>query len=768
MGTRKKRLLSFLELPFFMTNSSPIFSQKDQQKTAPIEEEEIDLLEIFHNIQKNKWFILFFTFFVSIIVFIYAYGKPPIYQANTLLRVESKKASIPGLDDFENLLGGGDQASVTTEIELIKSRNILSNAVKSLKLDIEAKPKRIPLLGYFYQHFFSPDNIKKLPPIWDRFDRWFYPYAWGNEQITVERFNIPEEFLNLSFTIVSKKDHLFELIFEQKRLLTGKIGQIAKSKDKKFSIFISKLTGLEGTEFTVTKLSERRARAKLKDAISASEKGKNTGLLNLSIEGINEQLIVQILDKISATYIEKNRLRSSKEANNALIFLEKQIKPVKESVDKAEANLRQYRTQNQTADLQQETQSVLGEIVVIDAELQKLSLLKEELSQKFTVNHPKVKVLINQANQLKINRDKISRKISKLPKKQQKLLEFERNIKVSNEIYIGLLNKIQEFKIAKASTVGNVYIVDPAEAKEYPIKPKRSLLIAVGITVSFILSIVIVILRNAFRSMVNNPEKLEEATGIPVYATVPLSKNVKLTTGFKHKYRRQKRLLAVTNIKDPAIESLRSLRTSLHFALHEAKNNILLITGPSPDIGKSFISSNFATVIAKANQKVVLVDADMRKGYLHKIFELHQSPGLSEIITERVNFEEAITPIQINDISMDIISRGKTPPNPSELLMNDNFEKLLKYLSANYDLVLVDSPPVHAVTDPSIIGSHAGVVFMVVYADRHSMQEIEHAVSRLAQTGVETKGFIFSGFEAKKSRYGYGYGYGYGSYYGEK
>ena len=749
-----------------MTNNSTVSSQRNQQKS--ITEEEIDLSELFQNILKGKWFIVFFTFIIFILTFIYAYGQVPIYQANTLLRVESQKASIPGLDNFESLLGADKASAVITEVELIKSRKILSRAVKSLKLDIIAKPKRIPFVGYFYQRFFSPDDIKKLPPIWSKFDQWLYPYAWGNEQITVERFNIPKAFLNRSFTIVSKKDHYFDLFLEEERLLTGKVGQVSKSKDKNISIFISKLTGLKNTKFTLIKLSERRARAALKGRISASEKGAKTGLLNLSMTGINEQLIVEILDKISSTYIEQNKRRSSKEASNALIFLQEQIKPVKSNVDRAEANLRQYRTENATTDLQQETQSVLGEVVAVDAELQKLALLKEELIQRYTVNHPKVKILIAQANKLRAGKNKIHKKISKLPKKQQRLLELERAIKVSNSIYIELLNKIQEFKIAKASKVGNVYVVDFAEAEEKPIKPKKALIILVGTITGFIFSLFIVLLRHAFRNMISDPEKLEEATGIPVYATVPLSTKVELTGGFRTKNKRQKRLLAAKHMTDPAIESLRSLRTSLHFALHEAKNNIVLITGSSPYIGKSFIASNFSAVIAHAEQKVVLIDADMRRGYLHKIFELKQTSGLSEIISKQISFEEGIKTVQFNDFSIDIITRGKTPPNPSELLMNNNFNKLLNYLSENYDLVLIDSPPVHAVTDPSIIGSHAGVVFMVVYSNQHSLEEIEHAVNRLAQTGVETKGFIFNGFETKKSRYGYGYGYGYGSYHSEK
>jgi tyrosine-protein kinase Etk/Wzc len=665
------------------------------------------------------------------------------------------------------------EAAVITEVELIKSTKILSETINSLKLNIVAEPKKIWLLSHFFHYFFSPDEAKKLPSIWKSFDKLVYPYAWGNEAVSVIRFDIPIEFFNDNFTIIKRKNAFFDLTLNNEIILTGEVGKFSKSNDNKFSIFVSKLTGLEHTEFSLTKLSDRRARAKLLKQISAREKGVDTGILSLSITGGDEDLIVRVLNKISSTYIERNKSRSSEEASNALNFLKEQIRPVKDSVDKAEANLKKYRTENKTADLQQETGAVLGEVVAIDAELQKIALFKEELRQKYTANHPKVKILVAQTEKLISRKDDINKKISKLPKKQQKLLELERDIKVSNSIYIELLNKIQEFKIAKASTVGNIYVVNFAESEEKPIEPKKILIIAIGLVAGFLLGFFIVIFRQILqpvRKLIKNPKILEETIGIPVYATVPLSTNVVLTGNFNSKNRKQKILLAAQNMTDPAIESLRSLRTNLHFALHEAKNNIVLITGPSPSIGKSFISSNLSAVIANADQKVILIDADMRKGYLHSIFGLNQTAGLSDIISKKATLAEATTRVKINNnnISIDVITCGTTPPNPSELLMNNNFHKLLDYLSSNYDLVLIDTPPVHAVTDPAIIASHAGVVFMVVYSNRHTIEEIEYAVGRLSQTGIETKGFIFNGFEVTKSGYGHEYGYGYGYGYGEK
>lgn len=727
-------------------------------------DDEIDLLELIYTILAGKWRILFYTTLSFLFAFIYAYGQTPVYKADALLQVEAKQASIPGIEELAGF--GGDDISVGAELEIIKSRKNLGQAVETLHLDILARPKRVPLLSNFFEHFFSSDEPKKPPLMWDRFDTLAHQYSWGNEKIKVTRLNVGKELLNKSLTLVIKEKKTFAVYTKQNKfLLKGRVGQPSSSKNGLINLFVSELTGLPGTEFIITKLSELRTIEGILKKVKASEKGKKTGIISLSLEGGNKKTIVDILDQISKTYLEQNKSRSSEEASNALKFLEEQIKPVQENSDKTEALLKRYRTQNQTADMSKETQAVLDVVANLDTELQKLSLKKDELGQKYTINHPTIQAISTQERRLRKRKEKTLKKISLLPDTQQKLLKLERDFKVSNTIYIDLLNNIQEFKIAKASSVGNVYIVDTAVVHDKPIKPKKPIILALGLLLGAMLGVLSVFIQKALHRTVHNPGALEETTGIPVYATIPFSQEVKLTGGIRAKNRRQKKLLATEDSTDPAIESLRSLRTSLHFALLESKNNIVMITGPSPGIGKSFVASNFAAVTANSEQRVLLIDADMRKGYLHSLFSKRISPGLSDLISEKSTLEEVMHTIKVGNNSMDFISRGKTPPNPSELLMHSNFKKVLSFLSKQYDLILIDTPPVHAVTDPSIIGTHAGVVFMVVYSEYHSMKEIEHSVKRLSQTGIKTKGFIFNGY-VKKSGYGYEE-YGYQAYYGD-
>jgi tyrosine-protein kinase Etk/Wzc len=221
-------------------------------------------------------------------------------------------------------------------------------------------------------------------------------------------------------------------------------------------------------------------------------------------------------------------------------------------------------------------------------------------------------------------------------------------------------------------------------------------------------------------------------------------------------------LLSVSAPTELAVESLRSLRTSLHFAMLEARNNVLMISSPSPGAGKSFVSSNLAVIIAQTGKRVLLIDADMRKGYLHKNFGLQPKHGLSDTLAARLKCTEVINHTEVRNL--DFISCGFVAPNPSELLMHDNFNKMLTELSPLYDLILVDTPPILAVTDATLVGRQAGTCLLVTRFGLTTVKEIEACKRRLGQNGVVIKGAIFNGVLRKASTADYdcaAYGYDY-------
>jgi tyrosine-protein kinase Etk/Wzc len=206
---------------------------------------------------------------------------------------------------------------------------------------------------------------------------------------------------------------------------------------------------------------------------------------------------------------------------------------------------------------------------------------------------------------------------------------------------------------------------------------------------------------------------------------------------------------------DDAVESLRSLRATLHFALLDSDQRSILITGPTPNVGKSFLSRNLGAVLAHSGKRVVVVDADLRKGHLHKEFGIAREGGVSEFVVGGVEIADILRSTVLSGLS--IITTGHIPPNPSELLMHPRFETLLRSLEASFDVVIVDAPPILAVSDAAIIGRYVGATLLVVRAATHPMREIGQAVKRLAQSGVHVKGVVFNDMDMSRQRYRYGY-----------
>ncbi|HDZ0775432.1 TPA: polysaccharide biosynthesis tyrosine autokinase, partial [Klebsiella pneumoniae] len=218
-------------------------------------------------------------------------------------------------------------------------------------------------------------------------------------------------------------------------------------------------------------------------------------------------------------------------------------------------------------------------------------------------------------------------------------------------------------------------------------------------------------------------------------------------------------LLAIDNPADVAIESIRGLRTSLYFAMMEARNNILMISGASPNAGKTFVSSNLAAIISQSGKRVLFIDADLRKGYTHKLFGTDNNHGLSDWLSARDPMDKIIK--HLPTIGIDFISRGTVPPNPAELLMHSRLKEVLSWASSNYDLVIVDTPPILAVTDAAIISKYVGTSLIVARFEQNTVKEMEVCIKRFEQAGATIKGCILNGVVRKASSY---YNYGYTSY----
>lgn len=456
--------------------------------------------------------------------------------------------------------------------------------------------------------------------------------------------------------------------------------------------------------------------------------------------------------------------RQAAQDAKSLEFLSVQLPKVRNDLDIAEDRLNQYRRQKDSVDLSLEAKSVLEQIVNVDNQLNELTFRESEISQLYTKEHPTYKALMEKRKTLQDEKAKLNQRVSAMPKTQQDILQLSRDVDSGQAVYMQLLNRQQELNIAKSSAIGNVRIIDNAVAQPKPVKPKKIVTLLVGIILGGIVSIGMVLMRVFLRRGIESPEQLEEI-GINVYASIPISetfakKTVQTLRTRKKSVSEYHSFLAVENPADLAIEAIRGLRTSLHFAMMEARNNILMISGASPNAGKTFISSNLAAIISQTGKKVLFIDTDMRKGYTHKLFNLSNENGLSDILSGKIEINKTIKTVAIADF--DYISRGAAPPNPAELLMHRRFGEILSWASKNYDIVILDTPPILAVTDAAIIGHYVGTTLLVARFEQNTVKELDVSFKRFEQSGVAVKGCILNGIVKKASSY-YGYGY---SHYG--
>jgi tyrosine-protein kinase Etk/Wzc len=717
----------------------------------------------------GRWIIIPLVVLFAMGGFFYGMFATPIYKADSLLQVEKKASVVSGLADMTT--GMLDQTpSSSTEIDILKSRMVIGKAVDELALDVFATPHYFPKIGRGLVRLLGPSQSGMLVSL-------FSSYAWGGEKIHVGRLEVPNRLLGTTFTLVAGEHQDYQLFNGDKKVLSGKVGELAEGSG--ISLLVTDLVSRPGVEFFVTRIPRISAVRALQSNLVVDETDFHSGILNLSLSGSNKEQIRKILDSVSKNYLFQNVQRMSAEAEKGLAFLNSQLPEVKAKLDASEQALSDYRLKNRSVDLSLETSSLLQQVVNIDAQLNQLDFKKADLLRRFTKDHPSYIALIKQGDILLQQKQALQKQIDTLPQTQQEILRFTRDAQVNQSIYLQLINKANELSIVKAGTVGNVRILDKAEPLPYPVKPRKGRILIISTILGFMLGVGVVFLRAALHRGVKSTDDIE-AIGLPVYATIPFSElqnkltrwmgERKISDVVKGKGKGKGKgkdksdessLLAVRSNDDLSIEAIRSLRTSMHFAMMESTGNALMITGPSQEIGKSFVAVNLAAVYAQMGQKVLLIDADMRKGHMHKMLGVEQGNGLSEYLSHQVKDVVKATEVE----GLDFISCGKAPPNPSELLMLKEFGELIEWAKGEYDLVIIDTPPVLAVTDATVVGHYAGISMLVAWFDETPVKEIEASVRRCEQNGIHIKGCILNGIVKKAGYHTYGeYGYYHYSY----
>jgi len=753
-----------------------------------IDEDEIDLKELFATIYKYKYSIILITFITTFIATTYIYFKPNIYKAEATVEVSSKSKPSLG-DDILSAALSGDTQDISTEIEIIKSRFVNKLALKNVD---------------FVKHYYGVKHFKKIE---------LYKNSPFNIKIT-QGYDI--EFLikpidNSKFILEVKKteDENGTKWSFYREVDFGKLIQ-----DKHFKIIVNKIAKLNYSEYIFIAKNPEYLADEVRKNLQVSQASKKASIIKIDLEDNVPLRATEYVNAIAKAYLKQSIERKTIEATKKLEFIDNQLKQITKSLHTSAKDLEEFKKSSNTVSISSKANIVIqrsaeletqladislkrkiiaslykdvksgkglesisvvgmgndgGSIVDMVKSLQDAIIKKKILLQDYTPAHPEVIKISNTITQLKRSIfmtlknmlllmkeketllkksiTKESKQIDKLPENERILSNLKRQFLANEKIYSYLLEKRSEVAITKAATINKNRILDSAILPKAPIKPKRKLVIIIGFIVGLILGIFIAFLRAFLNDKIENKNDIEKATSVPIVANIPFIKENANT------------LVVLKSPKSVIAEAFRAFRTNIQFMVKKERGYVISITSTISGEGKTTIGMDLAGIISIARKRVVLINLDMRKPTLHEKFNLSNAKGVSTLLAGKDNLDEVIQSTSYKNL--DVIVSGPIPPNPSELLEGREFKEAIADLKKRYDVIILDTPPIGLVTDARIVLELSDVSLYLV-RDKYSKREFIDNINKLKQDGVKGLGIVYNGIKSTSKGYGYGYGYGYG------
>lgn len=706
---------------------------------APRDESSIDIKGYLTTLYDSRWLIGAVTAFITLAALLYALVAKPVFEANLMIHVEeeSPNASKNILSEASSLFE--TKKAAIAEMELLRSRMVVSRAVDNLQLYIDVRPKYFPIAGFW----FASRNGKRLsePGLFG-----YGGYVWGAEKAEVSLFDVPDAWLGRDFTLTALGNGRFRfagagqhIVFDGAAGLRYRVPTPAGVIELK----VDRLSANAGARFALRRMSRLAMIEAIQNALVISEQGKQSGIIEVKLQGESARRTYSVLSEIGREYMRQNLARKTEEAEKSLAFLNQQLPILKRQLELAEDRYNQFRNAHGTVDLQEEARMSLAQVAAARTRRIELMQKKAELLGRFTEDHPVVAAINRQRREVDGEIDEINARIKALPVLEQDETRLTRDIKVNTDLYTALSNTAQQLRLISVGRVSNVRMVDAPVPPEKPIKPNRPLIVALAVVTGACLGVLIAFTRKAMRGGIDDPQQIERLLRARVvYATIPHSSNQDRLMRKAKGDSAALPLLATIVPDDPAVESLRILRTTLQYSMPHFRNNIVMFAGPTHNIGKTFVTVNFAAVMAASGKRVLLIDADFRSGHLHRCFGVGREQGLSKAISGVARVDDIIHHSVIDNL--DFIPTGELLPNRYDCLLHANLSNALETLRTNYDVVLIDTPPLLLAADALIIGNLAGAIFLLARANVTTDAEITESVKRLNHAGLSPQGVLFN------------------------
>ena len=701
----------------------------------------------------QRWLILKITLLMTLAGALYALTARPVFEASMLIHVEE-----PSSKESNNILGEmatmfDVKTTTPSEMALLRSRLVISRAIDDLHLPIQIHPQYLPVIGQWFAEHSKQTPLGRLLGIDGK--------SRAEEPVAVPSFDVPMALEDVDFDLIAGRDGTYRIVQRAHRIdATGRVGErlAIESEQGSIGLTVARLDAAPGTRFGVRRRPRLLMVEEVQKAITIAEIGKQSGVISITLRGGDARAVHDLLRQIGHQYIAQNLARKLEESQKSLAFLDKQLPDLKQQLERAEARYSQFRNRNGTVDLSEEEKIALQQVAAAKTRRLALQQRRTELLPHFTPNHPSVAAIDTQIREINNEINSVTSHIRTLPLLEQEVQRLSREVKVNTDLYTALSNTAQQLRLITIGKVGNVRLVDVPMMPEHPISPNRIQIVTLAALAGLLGSMLAVFIRKAFYGGIDEPEQIENLLQVPVFATIPHSRKQKQIQHDRPNHSGKMSLLSYVASNDSAIESLRTFRTALQFSMTEARNNIIMISGPMPGVGKTFIAVNLAAVVAMTGKRVMLIDSDFRNGLLHDYFDVSAEGGLSDYLKGSSTLAHIIHRNVIDHL--DFISTGTVPRHPAELLLSPKLGPLLASLSHAYDRVVIDAAPTLAVSASLIVGAHAGSIYLVARAGITTGSELQESVKRMHQAGLSARGVLFNDLQLRPGRYGYGYGYG--------
>ncbi|EOR03471.1 Wzz/FepE/Etk N-terminal domain-containing protein [Acinetobacter sp. ANC 3926] len=679
------------------------------QNTQSIDDT-IDLKELLFSILQ-QWKVIFICILFTVIsTLIYLKITKDTYSVDAKIQIIDSKQNplsslAPQLASLSSLAGldiGGSQQTTQTEIEILKSRSVLVQAIEDLNLDIQIKPVNSLWQKITTSDKFYTDYSKEAVQIFD------------NKNIfSIKKIEIPKEYLDQNL-ILSFNGYNFSLSDEKTglELLKGKVNQNLSING--WNIIIASKQPVQGQYITQKQTTFTAVKTVLL-ALKIAETAKQTGIVNITYSGTDKAHIIKVLNQIIKIYQAQRLATKSAEKEKTLNFLDNQLPQLKKSLEQAEQKFNTFRETNGTIDIQQESALYLKQSIELETQKIQLEQKKAELTAQYTAQHPAIQAIQAQIAMLSDKISTLDNALTKLPNKQSQYLQYFREVQVQTQLYTNLLGTYQTLSLAKAGEMGNIRILDyPIE----PIKPKKLVILILSIFVGGFIGVLIALVRKMLQTGVRHREEIEQAVGIKTYVELP----------------KAKKKVA------PELHALKTFIPTLRFKLQQKQHNVALITSVTPDQNQGVIAQHLALYLSQAGQKVLVIDSDLYRGELDQLFKSTSKVGLAEYLRGQANLDQIIVNTTYPNLSL--IGRGQSNDEASISSHQSIFAQLMQQISNQYDYILISSAPVLATSDSLNLAQFTGFNLCLVQYGQTQLKDIELAKSYFVNAGLEIDGLI--------------------------